>query len=88
MVRGGLGIVVDAGRPHIRVKPHVVPSPQLRAMVHLCPAGCYSASADGQVEITPDGCLECGTCRIMTRATNELEWDYPRGGFGVLYKFG
>ena len=80
--------VVDAGRPHIRVKPHTAASPQLRAMVHLCPAGCYSAGADGLVEITPDGCLECGTCRIVTRATGEIEWDYPRGGFGILYKFG
>ena len=80
--------VVDAGKPHIRVKPHTTPSPQLRAMIQLCPAGCYSAGTEGQVEIVPDGCLECGTCRIVTRTTGEIEWDYPRGGFGVLYKFG
>lgn len=80
--------LVDAGRPHIKVKPHTVPSPHLLAMITLCPAGCYATTESGQVEVAADGCLECGTCRIVTRTTGEIEWDYPRGGFGVLYKFG
>jgi ferredoxin like protein len=80
--------VVDAGRPHIRVRPHDVPSPALRAMTSLCPAGCYSETDEGKVEISSDGCLECGTCRIVTDGTGEVEWNYPRGGFGILYKFG
>ena len=80
--------LVDAGRPHIRIKPHDVPSPSLLAMVNVCPAGCYEQTESGRVEITPDGCLECGTCRILTSQTGEIEWNYPRGGFGVLYKFG
>jgi hypothetical protein len=42
----------------------------------------------GGVEISADGCVECGTCRIVTAGTGEIEWNYPRGGFGVLYKFG
>jgi ferredoxin like protein len=80
--------VVDAGRPHIKVRPHDVPSPALKAMVFACPAGCYAETDDGKVEISPDGCLECGTCRIVTAGTGEVEWNYPRGGFGILYKFG
>jgi len=80
--------LVDAGRPHIVVKPHEVPSAGLKALVTMCPAGCYSQTDSGQVEISSDGCMECGTCRIVTRNTGEIEWNYPRGGFGVLYKFG
>ncbi len=80
--------LVDAGRPHIRIRQHDVPSKGLLAMTHLCPAGCYSLADSGQVEISADGCVECGTCRIVTAATGEIEWNYPRGGFGVLYKFG
>ena len=80
--------LVDAGRPHIRVKPHAVPSPGLMAMTRLCPAGCYAVTESGKVEVAADGCLECGTCRIVTKDTGEVEWNYPRGGFGVLYKFG
>ena len=80
--------LVDPGRPHIRIKPHDLPSPELKAMIQLCPAGCYGELEDGRIEIATDGCLECGTCRIVTRSTGEIEWDYPRGGFGILYKFG
>lgn len=80
--------LVDAGRPHIRVKPHTVPSAGLVAMTWVCPAGCYTRSETGQVEVAADGCLECGTCRIVTSDTGEIEWNYPRGGFGILYKFG
>lgn len=80
--------VVDAGRPHIRVTPHVTPSPALLALVHVCPAHCYEVNDKGQVEITTDGCLECGTCRVVCGASGEIEWSYPRGGFGVLFKFG
>ncbi|EIZ79667.1 ferredoxin-like protein [Novosphingobium sp. Rr 2-17] len=80
--------LVDAGRSHIKVRPHEIPSSGLLAMTHLCPAGCYSLTDNGQVEISADGCVECGTCRIVTAGTGDLEWNYPRGGFGVLYKFG
>ena len=58
------------------------------SLTYACPAGCYSLNDRGQVEITADGCLECGTCRVVTAKTGEIEWEYPRGGYGVLYKFG
>lgn len=80
--------LVDAGRPHIKVRPHDKPSKALLSLTYMCPAGCYSLNDKDQVEITVDGCVECGTCRIMTASTGEVEWNYPRGGYGVLYKFG
>lgn len=78
--------LVDAGRPHITVRPHEVPSKALLALTRMCPAGCYRRNEQGQVEVAVDGCLECGTCRIV--ATKDIEWNYPRGGFGVMFKFG
>ena len=80
--------VVDAGRPHIKVRDHVQPSAALLALTRVCPAHCYDLNDRGQVEITADGCLECGTCRIMRAGSDDIEWNYPRGGFGVLFKFG
>jgi ferredoxin like protein len=80
--------VVDAGRGHIKVAPHETPSVNLLAMINLCPAGCYSLNENGKVEIATDGCFECGTCRVMCEASGDLEWNYPRGGYGVLFKFG
>ncbi|MER2607313.1 MAG: ferredoxin family protein [Siculibacillus sp.] len=80
--------LVDAGRPHIKVKPHDKPSAALKSLTTVCPAKCYEENDKGQVEITPDGCMECGTCRVLCEASGEIEWDYPRGGYGVLFKFG
>jgi ferredoxin like protein len=79
---------VDEGAPHIRVDAEKVPSEQLKAMVNICPAGCYQNGEDGKVEVVADGCMECGTCRIVCQETGEVTWQYPRGGYGVLFKFG
>jgi len=80
--------LVDEGRPHIRIKDHISPSKQLLVLTKVCPAGCYTENEAGQVEVVTDGCLECGTCRVVCAKTGELEWEYPRGGFGVMFKFG
>lgn len=80
--------LVDAGRPHIKVRDHVVPSPALLSLTKCCPAGCYATNDAGQVEIAADGCMECGTCRVLCEPSGDIEWNYPRGGYGVLFKFG
>lgn len=81
--------MVDEGHPHIAIKATgKAPSPQLKSLVTVCPAGCYAEEESGEVVVTPDGCLECGTCRIICAETGELEWNYPRGGYGILFKFG
>jgi ferredoxin like protein len=79
---------VDAGRAHIKVRLHMVPSPALLTLLTVCPARCYSRNDAGQVEIAVDGCVECGTCRIIGEPTGDIEWSYPRGGYGVSFKFG
>ncbi len=80
--------LVDTGRPHITVKPHDKPSRALTSLLRLCPAGCYERTDEGKVQVTVDGCLECGTCRVVCAKTGDIEWTYPRGGFGVMFKFG
>jgi len=34
-----------------------------------------------------ENCIECGTCRIAC-PTDNIEWVYPKGGYGITYKFG
>lgn len=80
--------LVDAGRAHIKVCPHTVPSAALMALLTACPARCYELNDRGQVEVSVDGCVECGTCRIIGEPGGDIEWNYPRGGYGVLFKFG
>lgn len=81
--------VVDEGRPHIELKDPKSAASRLRSLVDICPAGCWSVSEDGALCGSLDGCFECGTCRIVAKAAGEdVTWFYPRGGYGILYKFG
>jgi len=80
---------VDEGNPHVRINP--LPkgdSPALKSLTEICPAGCYRTGETSRVEVVADGCMECGSCRILCQATGEIEWSYPRGGYGILFKFG
>jgi len=70
---------------HIKVNPEKCKACKERVCLYVCPAHVYSLNKEGNVELELDGCLECGTCRI---ACVELEWKYPRGGYGVQYKCG
>jgi ferredoxin like protein len=36
---------------------------------------------------TCEGCLECGSCRVVCHR-EAVSWRYPRGGFGVRYRWG
>ncbi len=56
--------------------------------ISKCPAEVYRWLEDEQeLEIAYENCLECGTCKVVCPYDN-FEWEYPRGGFGVAYKFG
>lgn len=80
---------VDEGRSHVQIHQlNKGDSPELQAMTDLCPAGCYRLNEAGRVEVVADGCMECGSCRIVCQSTGEIEWSYPRGGYGILFKFG
>ena len=79
---------VDSGRSHIVVAPHETPPPELLALVTICPARCYEINGKGQVEVAHDGCMECGTCRVVAEGSGAITWTYPRGGYGVQFKFG
>jgi ferredoxin-like protein FixX len=54
---------------------------------YICPASCYKAEGNRAVTLITDGCLECGTCRIICTQRN-IDWEYPRGGYGIQFKFG
>ncbi|MCX7982598.1 MAG: 4Fe-4S dicluster domain-containing protein [Syntrophales bacterium] len=73
--------------PHIQIKNGCGFNMGLKAMVKLCPAGLYREGEDGTVTVSVDGCLECGTCRIICGG-EILFWRYPAGGTGVQYRFG
>jgi len=83
----GLDVFKPGKQPHIRILPGRERDPRLAAASRLCPAGLYSQDEQGMVVLTVDGCLECGTCRLVC-GTEVLEWAYPAGGCGVQFRFG
>jgi ferredoxin like protein len=80
--------LLDEGNPHIKIRNPEMCKGCAQPCTFCCPARCYVKTEDGGVELTTDGCLECGTCRIICCTMNNLSWDYPRGGYGVSFKFG
>lgn len=79
--------VVDE-TPHIKIiDPDTCGLCKKKQCIYTCPAQCYKME-DEKVVFSYDGCLECGTCRIICNEHKNIEWNYPRGGFGISYKYG
>jgi len=83
----GLDVFKHDKEPHITIKAGMEKDPRLKKAILVCPAGLYSENAHGEVELSIDGCLECGTCRIAC-GVEVLEWHYPNSGCGVQFRFG
>jgi ferredoxin like protein len=83
----GLNVFKTGKDPHIKIKTGMEKDPRLKSVVRLCPAGLYSVNETEEVVLSIDGCLECGTCRLVC-GTEVLEWNYPEGGVGVQFRFG
>lgn len=78
---------LDEGHPHIMVNTEVCDVVcKTKACLFVCPAGVYSEQ-EGKIVADWGGCLECGTCKAACPA-EALSWEYPRGGFGVIYRYG
>jgi len=59
-----------------------------RPCTRICPAHVYHwDEEEKRLAAGYEGCLECGTCRAGCPHGN-IEWHYPRGGFGVSWKNG
>jgi len=78
---------LDEGHPHIEVNHELCSRLcKTKACLHVCPAGVYSEQ-DGKIIADWAGCVECGTCKAAC-PEQALVWEYPRGGFGIVYRFG
>jgi len=53
-----------------------------------CPAQVYEWDEGGKkVVVSFENCIECGACRMLCPLDN-IKCHWPRGGFGVQYKYG
>ena len=59
-----------------------------RPCENVCPAGVYEWLEDEQkLLVKYENCLECGACRIVCEKQS-LNWEYPKGTKGVMFKKG
>jgi ferredoxin like protein len=73
---------------HLKIKdPAKCRDCKLKQCTTICPVNTYRWEND-QITIFFEGCVECGACRIACAECGNLEWRYPRGGFGINYRNG
>jgi len=72
--------------PHIKVDQEKCRQCPHKACTLVCPVENYKLE-DGNLVFSWEGCLECGTCKIACDQ-GCVTWDYPRGGYGISYRFG
>jgi len=73
-------------KPHIIVDYEKCKRCEPRPCVKLCPGGCYTLVGE-EILFSYEGCLECGTCRIIC-LEEAITWNYPLSGRGIQYRFG
>ncbi len=79
---------VDEQKSHLSLRdPGLCLKCAQKPCLSFCPVGVYRLDAQGQVVVGYQACVECGSCRVACPLHN-IKWDYPRGGYGVAYKFG
>ncbi len=72
---------------HLKIKDQeVCRKCEDKPCISRCPAQVYEWE-DNENRVAFENCLECGVCKIVCPYDN-IDWEYPRGGFGVVWKFG
>ncbi len=83
-------ITTDHNHEHITINPAICKEKcTTHDCVYGCPADCYKFTegedAEGPVSYDYIACLECGVCRVVC-PHGSVDWNNPKGGFGVEYK--
>jgi len=71
---------------HINTNEDICETCEGHFCVFTCPADCYKLT-DGHITFSFEGCLECGSCRIICDK-EAIEWVLPRPGLGICYQYG
>ena len=70
---------------HIEVDRQYPDTEEINRVVRICPAALYTTDSNG-FRFDYLGCLECGTCRVLSRGKVVKEWNYPVGSYGVSFR--
>ena len=78
---------VDEEEAHIVIDKALCAKCTDKVCLLVCPAVLYTLK-DDEIHFDYAGCLECGTCRVMCKNKGITKWEYPRGSFGVSFRYG
>lgn len=78
---------VDEEVAHIEVNKEASQE-EIERLRKLCPAGLYTLDDENELSFDYAGCLECGTCLVVSEGKVVKKWNYPRGGMGVEFRLG
>lgn len=78
---------VDEHNPHITINKDYDNEEKINLLVMACPAGLYNYE-NGKITFNHEGCLECGTCRVLSKGKVVESWNYPMGGLGIEFRQG
>ncbi|MBP2665147.1 MAG: fixX [Firmicutes bacterium] len=79
---------VDEEEPHIVLDKSICAKCVEKPCLYACPAVLYKLENTDEISFDYAGCLECGTCRVVCKNKGIVKWVYPRGTFGISYRFG
>ncbi|MFQ5949088.1 MAG: ferredoxin family protein [Nitrospiria bacterium] len=75
---------------HLKIKdPEVCLQCADKQCTLVCPVGVYKWD-EGQKKIVVgwENCIEMGACTVACNEFNNIDMIYPRGGYGISYKYG
>ncbi|ERT58019.1 MULTISPECIES: 4Fe-4S dicluster domain-containing protein [Megasphaera] len=85
-----LGVVkflTDEAESHILIHEDYKDEQEINRLVMACPANLYHYD-NGVLVFNHEGCLECGTCRVISGGKGVKSWKHPKGSMGVEYHQG
>lgn len=78
----------DEHHAHILVDKEYADKAEMELLVKACPAALYTLDEHGTLFFDYLGCLECGTCKVLSEGKVVTSWNYPSGTMGIEYRFG
>jgi len=77
-----------ADETHLIVNTEKCKACKEKDCLHICPAKVYEWHDEDQtITVAYENCLECGACRIGC-CEGAIDWNYPKAGYGVTFKYG
>jgi ferredoxin like protein len=77
----------DESCAHIEINSDFKDEEEIRKVVLACPAE-LDKYENGELAFNHEGCLECGTCRVVSGGKVVKSWNHPYGEMGVTYMQG